>query len=294
MLTFNVIDQRIIGVVDSTNFNVLYDTEVVNALKKAQAELLVIDNIDTYEAWVATVKVILASTETVNTITAACDDLMYDSRTGHYYVKVGAKVSKHPVPQKLVEVILESTEKGIDPTPIVKAWIRFLRNPNFSTRKAQLFANYITAVIADSDEIDRLIDEEGFIYDKAVERAKYCDVTITQEGLIVAKKYAHLLTKGWVIDEKTNEAVLEDLYKTTKTVDQFSGVVTESIAYPDFTEQLTFEPPVQGRSGDKFFCGDIEDHVIKVGEKHELASWSMVNTNDNTTCVKGLNMRAAA
>ena len=290
MLIFNVTDQRITGIIDNLNFNVAYTEELYKDLKSLQVDLESINDIDAYEAWVIKVKNCLEAADTVDTVTSACDDLMLDTKTGNYYVKVGTKVSKHPVPTDLVEVILESAEKGIDPTPIVKAWVRFLRNPNFTTRKANLFAQYITTVIVDAEEVTRLMEEEGYIYEKAVERAQYRDVTITNEGLIVAKKYAKLLTKGWVIDPETNEAVLEDLFKTTKTIDQFSGKVTETVAYPDFTEELTFEPPVQGRGGNKFFCGDIEDHIIKVGQKHSLASWSMVNTNDDSSCVPGLHV----
>jgi hypothetical protein len=294
MLTFNVTgsdkDLRIAGVIDSLRFNVAYSLELQNSLKDLQTDLESINDVDAYEAWVAEVTEVLEAADTVDTITAACQDLMLDTKTGNYYVKVGTKVSKHPVPMDLVDVILESAEKGIDPSPIVKAWIRFMRNPNFSTRKANLFARYITTSVIDAEEVTRLMEEEGFVYEKAVERAQYNDVTITNEGLIVAKKYAKLLTKGWVIDAKTNEAVLEDLYPSVKTVDKFSGEVTVDVKYPEFTEELTFEPPVQGRSGDKFFSGDVEDHIIRVGHKHELDSWSKVNTNDDTTCVKGLHV----
>ena len=297
MLIFSVTgsvdtDQRITGVIDSANFNVAYDSKLITELNFFQNALEDIEDVDTYEVWVKEVKECLESADTVDTVTDACDDLVLDSKTGNYYVKVGAKVSKHPVPMALVEVILESAEKDIDPTPIVKAWIRFLRNPNFTTRKAHLFARYITAIIVDTEEAERLTEEEGYVYEKAIERAQYRDVTITNEGLIVAKKYAKLLTEGWFIDPETNEAKLKALpgFGTTKTVDQFSGEVTEETSQPEFAEELTFQPPVMGRSGNKFFCGDVEDHVIKVGMKHELKDWSMVNTNDNTSCVPGLHV----
>ena len=295
MLIFNVTGsadagQRITGVIDNSKFNVDYTKDLYTTLQVLATDLETIEDVDKYEDGVARVKATLEQADEVDMITAACDDLMLDGKTGNYYVKVGDKVSNHAVPADIVDVILESVEKEIDPTPIVKAWIRFLRNPNFSSRKANLFAQYITATIIDTDELDKLMEEDGYVYEKAVERAEYKDVTITNEGLIVAKKYARLLTEGWVIDEKTNEAVLKGLYETTKTVDQFSGEVEETTKYPEFTEELTFEPPIMGRDGDKFFCGEVEDHVIKVGQVHELASWDMVNTNDDTSCVPGLHV----
>ena len=290
MLTFNVIDQRITGVIDGLSFNVAYAEATANSLKDLQVELESINDVDAYETWVAKVKDLLESTEVVDTIVAATKDLMHDTRTGNYYVKVGDKVSKHPVPMALVGVMLESAEKGIDPTPIVKAWVRFLRNPNFSTNKAELFARYITTTVVDEEEVDRLMEEEGYTEEKAMERSVYSDVTISESGLLVTKKYARLLTQGWVIDPETNEAVLEDLFKTTKTVNQFSGEVTETVNYPEFSEELTFEPPVMSRGGDAFLCGEIKDHIIKVGQYHTLDNWSQVNCNDNVTCTHGLHV----
>jgi len=294
MLIYNVntatADKRITGILNGVSFNVTFSDALLATLAAAQKDLESIEEVEAYDKWLADVKAVLEASEPTDTITEACKDLMLDTKTGHYYVKVDNKISKHPVPELLVDVILESVEKNIDATPIVKAWIRFLRNPNFTTRKAELFASYITATIIDSEELERLQIEEGFTYEKAVDRATYNDVAITNEGLIVAKKYARLLTQGWEIDQETNQPKKVDLFPTTKTINQFSGEVTETVHYPDFAEDLTFEPPVQGRSGNAFLCGEIEDHIIKVGQKHELKDWSMVNTNDDTTCVKGLHV----
>ena len=294
MLTYNIMgsgdDQRITGVVDNKVFNVIFNNELLTSLKTFQQELENIDEVSAYEAWVDRVVNTIDEANTVDLVTQVCDDLILDKKTGNYYVKVGDVVSKHAVPQPLVTVILESAEKQIDPTPIVKAWIRFLRNPNFTTTKAELFAKYITTVILDTEEIDMLMQEEGYTYEKAAIKSQYRDVTITNEGLLVTKKYSRLLTKGWVIDPDTNEAVLEDLYKTNKTVDKFSGEVTEEVSYPEFTEELTFEPPVYGRGGDAFFCGDVEDHVMRVGNIIKLRDWSMVNTDDTQNYVKGLHV----
>jgi len=295
MLTFSVItpasgEARISGTVGTERFNVKFTDAMYASLNTAQEELEDVEDIDAYDIWEKKVISMVNNSAEGDIVTSACKDLMLDQKTGNYYVKVGTVVSKFAVPSLLVDVILKSVEKSIDPTPIVKAWIRFLRNVNFTERKGYLFARYITSTIVDEDELTKLMDEEGYTFEKATDRASYNDVAITNEGLIVTKKYAKLLTKGWVIDPKTNEAVLEDLFKTTKTVDQFSGDVTETTDYPEFAEELTFEPPLMHRSGDEFFCGDKKDHVIKVGQLHELEKWSQVNTNDDTSCVKGLHV----
>ncbi len=290
MLTINVIDDRINGTINGEKFNVAHSSTMYETLVTFQQGLESIDNVEAYDTWVKEVQKALASDKGGDIVTTACSDLVCDDKTGNYYVKVGAKVSKHAVPDALVNVILESAEKNIDPTPIVKAWIRFLRNPNFTSQKAFYFAEYVTAVILDDEECERLVVEEGYTDEKAYEKASYNDVAITTEGLIVTKKYARLLTEGWKIDQKTNEPVRKPLFTTTKTVDQFSGDVIEITDFPEFVEDLTFEPPVQGRSGNAFFCGDVKDHIIKVGEKHELERWDQVNTDDNSCCVPGLHV----
>jgi hypothetical protein len=294
MLTINVSifgdEKRITGTLNGEKFGIKFSTDIYDGLLEVQKVLESIEDVDVFEKWTEEVKALLASVNEGDVITTACKDLMKDEKTGNYFVKVEDKVSKHPVPDKLVDKILESVDKDIDPTPIVKAWIRFLRNPNFSVEKARLFADYITAEIVDQEELSRLIEEEGYTYDTALTASIYNDVTITQEGLIVAKKYARLLTKGWQINPETNEAELVDLFPKTVTVDQWSGEVKEETHLPEYAEELTFEPPIMGRGGDAFYCGDVKDHIIKVGQVHELESWSQVNTTDNYFGAKGLHV----
>lgn len=299
MLTLNVIrdenDQVITGVVNGEKFSVPFSDEVYKNLLIQKEALNAVETSEEYDKWVDSVKVSL-STQTLDVITTACKDLVRDE-TGYYRVKVEeadgtVTTSKKAVPSQLVSVILESAEKGIDPTPIVKAWIRFLRNPNFTPSKAELFARYITATIVDWEEKERLIQEEGFVDAKAELRATYNDVAITQEGLIVGKKYAELLNEGWEIDKETNKAVKTPLHgKTQDSIDPVTGKITKGeFIQPEFNEELTFIPPVMGTRGDEFFCDSNKGHVIKVGAKHTLEDWSYVNCNDDRSCVKGLHI----
>ncbi len=293
MLTLNVIqdgDNKVItGTVNGEKFNLNYTEAIYASLLVHKEEFESIEIMDDYEKWVETVKKVL-DTDTED-ITTACPDLMRSPK-GTYHIQVDSIVSKKSVPQPIVDVILESIEKGISPTPIIKAWIRFLRNPNFSPSKADNFAAYITAEIIDREELDRLMEEEGYIYSKAELRATYNDVAISQEGLVVGKKYARLLTEGWEIDPETNKAVKTKLgYIEPDTIDGHTGVITEGgVAKSTFNEDLIFEPPMMGTSGNAFLCGQQEGHIIKVGQKHTLEKWSMVNTNDNTSCVPGLHI----
>jgi len=295
MLTVNVIvsgDEKVLsGAINGERFNIPYTEDTFDALNDKQTELETITEREAYDTWVEEVKSILEEKE-VDIIETSCPDLKKDPRTGKYFVVVDGKISKKAVPEPLVEVLLESADKDIDPTPIVKAWIRFLRNPNFTAAKAELFALYITAEIVDVEEAARLIEEEGFTDEVAVARATYNDVAITKEGLIVTKKYARLLTEGWTIDPETNQPVKKPLFnKEDDKIDVVTGVVTPGeIKFPEYAEELTFIPPVMGTSGDEFLCGTELGHVIKVGEKHTLESWDLVNTNDNQSCVAGLHV----
>jgi len=299
MLTFNVVshgDGKVInGSVNGKKFNVPFTSELILSLKAKQSELESIEETVAYEAWVESIEVLLIKKE-IDMVTTACPDLIKNATTGFYFVKVVEngieKISKTPVPGKLVAVILESVEKEIDPTPIVKAWIRFLRNPNFTLNKAERFTSYITAIIVDDEELHRLINEEGFTFESARARATYNDVAITQEGLVVAKKYAKLITEGWVIDDETNKPKRTPLYgKEPDTIDFHTGVISKGKdTLPEFSEELFFEPPVMGTGGDEFLSGEALGHVVQVGKKHTLEKWSQVNTNDYTNCVKGLHV----
>lgn len=296
MLTSNIIindgTKVIAGSLNGEKFNVTFTEELATGLKEFQDSFEDVETQEAYAEWTEGVKLLLAAKDTEDIITTACADLAKDPKTGYYFMKVEGKVSKKAVPESLVAVILESIEKDIDPTPIVKAWTRFLRNPNFSAKKAEIFAKYITTTIVDQDEVDRLVEEEGLKREMAVIRATYNDVAITQEGLLVTKKYAQLLTKGWTIDSETNKPVKKDLFpKAPDTIDQITGEVTVGkTQFPEFAEELTFLPPMQGTSGDEFTCGTVLGHSIKVGQRHTLPEWSMVNCNDDRSCVKGLHV----
>jgi len=138
MLTVNVItsdDRKVLsGAINGERFNVPYTEDTFDSLNEKQLELEDISERDAYDKWVIAVKSILEEKVT-DIIETSCPDLKKDPRTGKYFVVVEGKVSKKSVPESLVKVLLESSEKDIDPTPIVKSWIRFLRNPNFTVQR---------------------------------------------------------------------------------------------------------------------------------------------------------------
>lgn len=295
MLTLNVItlndSQRISGSMNGERFNVKFSEKLYKKLLEYKDKLASAETVEIYQD--LTQKVFNKLNKvTADKIVEVCTDLYKDEEHGTYHVMTDSIISKHAVPELLVDMIVESIDKGIDATPVIKAWTRFLRNPNFTAEKGERFAKYITSIIVDGDLVEKLVNEEGYTQEKAAALAAYSDVGISEEGLIVAKKYAKLLTEGWRMDQKNNVPVRVDLYeKTPDTVDKISGEVTNGeVVLPKFNEDLYFEPALMGTGGNEFSCGDYVGHVIRVGAEHSLESWDMVNTNDNSCCVKGLHV----
>lgn len=217
--------------------------------------------------------------------------LFVNNVTGQFFLKYNKEVSKEPVPQRLVDLILESSEKGIDVKPLVKCWVRFLRNPNYSHDKARLFAFYISQQYTDPKRYQALI-KEGVASERAHEMATTYQTPITDEGLICTYKVSRELVKKYVKDESVDGGV-KQVSKYDYDVDEETGMKTYANAKLDM-EDRTFEPAVMGTKGDEFelltAAGAFESkgHKIKVGRIHRLTDWSMVNCNDKTSCVPGL------
>lgn len=210
--------------------------------------------------------------------------------SNRFYLKFGREVSKEPLPQEFVDRILESTEKNIDPRPLVKCWARFLRNPNYSEAKAARFAWYINQKYIDSKTRDKFI-ADGMSYERAVELATGFQTPITDEGLICTYKVSQEITKKYISDPENADEV-KQVSRYAAEVDEWTGL--KKYKTPEDAEDRIFLPAVQGRNGDSFqqFEPDgtfvEEGHHIRVGKIHALKEWKQVNCNDNDSCVKGL------
>lgn len=189
---------------------------------------------------------------------------------GKYYL-IGRRgvISKIPIPQPLVDKIIDAYLEGLSVEPYVKCWTLFLKNPNFSIEKAELFANYLNAKFFDKVMYDELI-EEGYAETKAKELATYDEVCITKSGLLSTYKYVSYRSE----DQKSYEDAVRH-YAEQPTV---------------HAEDCIFYPPVMGKSGDPVLVNGELRHNVTVGDIHELQSWDQVNCNDYTSCVKGLHL----
>ena len=289
MIHLNVIDGRITGSYGDRPFSITYDEALYNAmLDVADAA----NNAEDMEAY----KLALSEFEQLTVedysklVESKCSDIFVNPVTGEFFLKHDDVVSTVPMPQALVDRIYESLDAGIDFTPLIKMWTRWLRNPilkkkegtDFSTR----FFNFVNLKYVHPTLKKQLMEENGLSEDVATARATMYKMKITNEGLLNGYKVStEILHK---FDAETGEKI--DRYKRTFNPD--TGEI-DSNGIPEIVEDRLFQPAVMGTSGDAFFCEGANGfgkpgHFIRVGCTHRLPDWSYVNTDDRSSCVKGL------
>lgn len=109
--------------------------------------------------------------------------LYVNPHTGQVFLSINGKISNKPLPKTFVDRIIYSVDKKIDVTPLVKCWVRFLRNPWYSEDKARRFANYINTTVVNHELKTKLMEENGLSAEVAEQRATMYDVSFTNEGL---------------------------------------------------------------------------------------------------------------
>lgn len=271
-LVLNKIGDRLSGMIGEAKYNVPFTADLYAALQKAEEAF---ENAATLEEAQAVISEALPLVRVTvqEIVTTKCIYLVFNEKTNRYYLTNKGVVSKHPVPTKLVDWINESVEKEIDFMPVVKAWTRFLRNPNFSTSKAERFAKYLTSTVVDEKERERLMKEEGVTYEVATKMATFRDVSLTRNGLISTYKYAQI--KYHKFDGATGDVI--DRYE--KVYDEESGQVT--VTLPEFAEDYYLIPPIMGEGGDPVAIDNGElKHRIQVGSIHTL-KWDQVSSSDD-------------
>lgn len=222
------------------------------------------------------------------------NDIFIDRKTGEYFLKHNGVISSVPMPSTMVERIKTSLDKKIDISPLLKAWIRFLRNPKnvggFYDQSgfAERFFNFIDIKFTNHELVDELMEEKGYSQEVAEKMATTYSMKLTNEGLLAGFKVSKEITKRYKLNEK-GEKESFDVYQTgAKSIDPISGLITtEKVELSN--EERVFEPAVYS-GGDDFFCNDKLGYIIKVGATHRLPGWNDVNCNDEQSCVKGLHV----
>lgn len=288
MIIVNLIGNSITGTVKGERFGVAFTQEKYDAMKALEKEARDATAIEQLQSIVDRF-LPLTQENFADTIETACPYIHVNRATGKFYLKNNNQLSTFPMPSSFVDRIIKSIEKGIDVMPLIKFWVRLLRNPMLTSAKAQRLCNYIAKTYVDQDFAQKLIEEKGVSRDVAVERATGLQTPITQEGLLCTYKVSKEVVIKYILDENGNRKAV-DRYDVSKIIDPDTGKITETKAIPQHVEDRLFKPAVMGDGGDPFYCGTEMGHFIRVGQKHALADWNQVNTNDNVCCVPGLHV----
>lgn len=288
MILVNVSGDQISGSYNGIPFGVSFDQ------KKYQAMLDLKDRADNATDMAELQAIIeefkpLTEESYKDLVETVCPYVFANKHTNKFYLSYNGKISSKAIPQVLVDRMIKSVEKQIDINPLVKFWVRFMRNPNFSDSKAKLVAEYISAPYVNQAYLSELVDKKGLNEKVAREKATSPQVSITKEGLLVGYKVSREVRKKYELNGD-EDVVQKSRY--TPSVDPDTGMVT--YAEPDAAEDRLFEPPCMGQGGDAFFCefnGQAkEGHFIRVGGLHYLDDWKKVDCNDLRSGVKGLHV----
>lgn len=282
LLTVNKLNAATItGVIGTEKYSVAYTSDLYNQLTDLETQFSTATTIADAKSIVDAAKTAITTTVTEATEVLYGGYLKLDEKSQRYFLKSNGIVSSIPIPKVLANKIVEAIDKQLDYLPFVKAWMWFLKNPNFSKNKAKYFANYITTTFVDAEQYAKLI-EEGYSVEKATELSTFNDVSITKNGLLSTYKYAQIKYKKF--DGTTGEYV--DRYPVI--YDEETGKA--NIQLPEEAEAYYLIPPIMGERGDAFSCGADLGHKIQVGNIHALPDWSMVDCTDGASCLKGLHL----
>ena len=298
MISINVIGDMISGSYGNTPFSRTYEKDIYKQMVKLATDADQAETVEEYNGILAEFS--LLTTEDLKTRRHIADIAgdIYISRdaAGRYFMELSdGYLLNTPMPQSLVDRILDSFDTGADTTPLAKLWLRWLRNPILRRKKrkgkgdefTKRFFDFIDMKYVHPRLKTEYMEEHGLSEELAEKRATMYQVKITKEGLVNAFKVSReVLTK---YDTETGE----EIPRYTRTFNPDTGEI-DSDGLPEFVEDRLFEPAVW-RGGDKFYCEgangyDSPQYFIKVGCVHRLPSWDMVDTDDDRSCVPGLHV----
>ncbi len=299
MISINVIGELISGSYGNTPYSRSFEKDIYEQMLELSKKADMAATVEEYNDILA--EFALLTTEDLTTrrhvAHVAGDLFMSKDPAGRYFMEYdNGDVIDTPLPESLVNRILDSYDADIDTTPLAKLWVRWLRNPVLHMKQevrrgeefTKRFFEFIDMKYVHPQLLKEFMEEHGLSEELATQRATMYQVKITKEGLVNAFKVSReILTK---YDAETGEEVPR--YQRTFNVD--TGEI-ESEGLPEHVEDRLFEPSVKGQSGDAFYCEGANgysepQHFIKVGCTHRLPGWEMVNTNDEQSCVPGLHV----
>jgi len=278
MIQVNRVNDLITGSVNGKPFSVTYSKEKYKEMLTLEESANKAETMDELKAIVNVFEPLTQESykEIVETITPY---IHVNKATNQFFLKWENVISSRPLPLAFADRLIKSVEKGIDILPLLKCWVRFQRpyegKPAYSAARAEAFAWFISAPYVNKDNVQKLMKEQGLSREKAEELSTTTQVSITKEGLIVGYKVSEEVRTRYDLNEQ-EEVITKSRYKIS--VDPDTGLV--SYEEPEHSEDLLFQPAIQGKNGDAFWCvGDnhnAKGHLIRVGCRHYLETWDQV------------------
>lgn len=281
MILVNRVGDSITGSYNGKPFGVAFDEGKYAAMKGLESKANQIESMEELQVVLDEFEP-LTKESYKELVETACHFILVNKATNKFYLKTAHVTSSKALPKAFVDRILTSVDKKIDVLPLVKCWVRFLKNPNYTDAKAKRFANYINKTYTNQERVAELL-KDGLSHEVANERATTTQVAITHEGLLVCYKVSNEIDYKWQLDADGN-SVKKPRY--SPSIDDITGVITYDV--PKHVEERIFTPAVMGDRGDEFYCGENLGHIIKVGQLHYLPKWEQVDCNDNQSCCPGL------
>ncbi len=140
MIHLNVIDGQITGSYGDTPFSVSYEESLYNAMMDVADAANESITIEDYNRALEEFKTLTVEDYT-KLIQSKCEDIYVNPVTGEFFLKHGDVISTVPMPQALVDRIYESMDMGVDFSPLIKMWTRWLRNPILKQKGGTDFSN---------------------------------------------------------------------------------------------------------------------------------------------------------
>ncbi len=295
MITINVIENQISGSYGDTPFSVNYSEDTYRKMMELSDRQQSVTTMDEYNALMEEfAKLTVQDYKT--TVETACPWIYVNEGTGEFFLKHEGVVSSIPMPEALVDRIFESLDKEVDFMPLVRMWVRFLRNPNLNKEGkgaafGEKFFNFVNMKYVHPKLKQEFIEDHGLTEEAAIERATMYQMKVTKEGLLNGYKVSREIEYKYATDENGERC---EVPRYERTFNPDTGEI-DSDGKPEHVEDRLFEPSMMGKGGNAFTCEgangyDSAGHFIKVGCKHALDSWDMVNIDDSRSCVPGLHV----
>ena len=132
MISINVIGDLISGSYGNTPFSRTYEKDIYEQMVKLADDADQAATVEEYNGILAEFS--LLTTEDLKTrrhvADIAGDIYMSKDSAGRYFMELAdGYLLDTPMPESLVDRILDSFDTGADTTPLAKLWLRWLRNP---------------------------------------------------------------------------------------------------------------------------------------------------------------------